>query len=565
MGNSCSAEQNVKPPSSNEDTRPLCRFYANGYCRYGTRCRYSHNIPPGTRALNSASNVSEEVALQIALAESKAAEENTVVKKTNAKMTVKKQLSFEHKHLQRQHSYYGLEVSVGGNVSFVKHHDQDSTSATKTDPASSTSPKDAWILSEKGWDSAVKGYTLKKIPGLEFSELERVSRMNYLPKLKWFRDQMQRRQVDFKRGQIDIVIDREDLLEDSVTQIMKLKGDQLRKQWRVRFNGEKGLDAGGVTRAWIELVMKSLFNPNNGLFKYSAGDNMSYFINPSSGMLQPKHRLFFRFAGRMIGRTLLFHEIQPCYFVETLYKHMIASPITVKDLAFFDAAMYSSIRAMLDMRPDMIEDALMLDFSITVMDAFGTPKVIELVPGGTDIAVTGHNRREYISRIVKYYMYDSCKYQIESLLQGVYEVVPHSLLSVFDYRELELTLSGHIEIDVTDWEKNTVYDGYKATDPVIRWFFKTLREYTHTKRAKFLQFVTGISRVPVGGFAFLQSHGGKLQKFNIKRIPKSLSVIPRAHTCFNRLEMPAYATIGELQKRMGYILDVEKALEFTLE
>ena len=48
----------------------------------------------------------------------------------------------------------------------------------------------------------------------------------------------------------------------------------------------------------------------------------------------------------------------------------------------------------------------------------------------------------------------------------------------------------------------------------MKWFFNILHEYSEENRAKILQFITGTSKVPVGGFKNLK--GGK---FKIQAVP----------------------------------------------
>ena len=56
-------------------------------------------------------------------------------------------------------------------------------------------------------------------------------------------------------------------------------------------------------------------------------------------------------------------------------------------------------------------------------------------------------------------------------------------------------------------------------------------------RGRLLQFVTGSSKVPPGGFRYLQGHDGDARLFTIERLGPTAA--PRAHTCFNRLDLPA--------------------------
>lgn len=59
------------------------------------------------------------------------------------------------------------------------------------------------------------------------------------------------------------------------------------------------------------------------------------------------------------------------------------------------------------------------------------------------------------------------------------------------------------EIDIEDWQRNTIYRHYTRTSKQIIWFWQFVREMDNEKRARLLQFVTGTCRVPVGGFAEL--------------------------------------------------------------
>ena len=95
------------------------------------------------------------------------------------------------------------------------------------------------------------------------------------------------------------------------------------------------------------------------------------------------------------------------------------------------------------------------------------------------------------------------EHQTNAFLDGFNQVVPLEWLKYFDERELELLLCGLQEYDVDDWEKNAVYRGYTRTSKQIIWFWKFVRSITNEQKARLLQFVTGTSRLPHGGFANL--------------------------------------------------------------
>ena len=71
--------------------------------------------------------------------------------------------------------------------------------------------------------------------------------------------------------QMKILVRRDHLYEDSYNVIMKVKDvEVLKAQLWVEFQGEKGLDYGGVAREWFHLLSHEMFSPYCGMFEYSA-------------------------------------------------------------------------------------------------------------------------------------------------------------------------------------------------------------------------------------------------------------------------------------------------------
>ena len=52
------------------------------------------------------------------------------------------------------------------------------------------------------------------------------------------------------------------------------------------------------------------------------------------------------------------------------------------------------------------------------------------------------------------------------------QVVPLEWLHYFDERELELMLCGMQEIDIDDWQRNTVYRHYTRSSKQVQWFWQ---------------------------------------------------------------------------------------------
>ncbi|XP_026712815.1 LOW QUALITY PROTEIN: NEDD4-like E3 ubiquitin-protein ligase WWP2 [Athene cunicularia] len=143
--------------------------------------------------------------------------------------------------------------------------------------------------------------------------------------------------------------------------------------------------------------------------------------------------------------------------------------------------------------------------------------------------------------------------QTKAFLDGFNEVVPLEWLRYFDEKELELMLCGMQEIDMNDWQKNTIYRHYTKNSKQIQWFWQVVKEMDNEKRIRLLQFVTGTCRLPVGGFAELIGSNGP-QKFCIDKVGKE-TWLPRSHTCFNRLDLPPYKSYEQLKEKLLYAIE----------
>ncbi|MBN3321502.1 HECW2 ligase, partial [Atractosteus spatula] len=359
-------------------------------------------------------------------------------------------------------------------------------------------------------------------------------------------------------GKLKLIIRRDHLLEDAFNQIMGYsRKDLQRNKLYVTFVGEEGLDYSGPSREFFFLVSRELFNPYYGLFEYSANDTYTVQISPMSAFVDNHHE-WFRFSGRILGLALIHQYLLDAFFTRPFYKGLLRIPCDLSDLEYLDEEFHQSLQWMKD---NDINDMLDLTFTVNE-EVFGQITERELKPGGANIPVSEKNKKEYIERMVKWRIERGVVQQTESLVRGFYEVVDARLVSVFDARELELVIAGTAEIDLSDWRNNTEYrGGYHDNHIVIRWFWAAVERFNNEQRLRLLQFVTGTSSIPYEGFASLRGSNGP-RRFCVEKWGKITS-LPRAHTCFNRLDLPPYPSFSMLYEKM--LTAVEETSTFGLE
>ncbi|KAK2516097.1 Hecw1 [Columba guinea] len=321
--------------------------------------------------------------------------------------------------------------------------------------------------------------------------------------------------------------------------------------------GKIKLDYSGPSREFFFLLSQELFNPYYGLFEYSANDTYTVQISPMSAFVE-NHLEWFRFSGRILGLALIHQYLLDAFFTRPFYKALLRLPCDLSDLEYLDEEFHQSLQWMKD---NNITDILDLTFTVNE-EVFGQVTERELKSGGANTAVTEKNKKEYIERMVKWRVERGVVQQTEALVRGFYEVVDSRLVSVFDARELELVIAGTAEIDLNDWRNNTEYrGGYHDGHIVIRWFWAAVERFNNEQRLRLLQFVTGTSSVPYEGFAALRGSNG-LRRFCIEKWGKITS-LPRAHTCFNRLDLPPYPSYSMLYEKL--LTAVEETSTFGLE
>jgi E3 ubiquitin-protein ligase HUWE1 len=296
----------------------------------------------------------------------------------------------------------------------------------------------------------------------------------------------------------------------------------------IRFHGEEGVDAGGVTREWFQVIARQMFNADYALFVPVASDRTTFHPNRLSS-INPEHLMFFKFIGRIIGKALYEGRVLDCHFSRAVYKQIMSKQVNLKDMETLDLEYYKSLEWMLH---NDITDIITETFS-TEVEAFGEMQTVDLIENGRNIPVTEDNKHEYIRLITEYRLTGAVEEQLKEFLRGFHDIVPAELVSIFSEQELELLISGLPDINVDDWKNNTEYHNYTAASPQIQWFWRAVRTFEKEEQAKLLQFVTGTSKVPLNGFKELEGMNG-FSKFNIHRDYGSKDRLPSSHTCFNR-------------------------------
>ncbi len=380
-------------------------------------------------------------------------------------------------------------------------------------------------------------------------------------KVQYLRYNLQGKKIDWTNGSDKISVNRENILEESISQFKNINPF---KELKIDFKGEESLDAGGLIREWLTVLFNILLDENTNLFEKSDTDEISYIIKKNN-IKNIENETKYEFTGKILGKALLENLTVNCCFNKIIYQLFLNEKITLNDLVFIDKPLYNSLKNLIEMKKNGEElSVLELYFSIQYYE---NNKLItdELIENGNNTLVTSNNLDNYIEKRIEY-LIKTQKNSVELIKKGFNSIIPLTELKIFNSDQLSLLINGTPFIDIDDWRLNTIYKNYNEYDNVIINFWEILSNLTQNDLSNFLLFCTGSSRVPIGGFKTLESNRGNVSKFCITKceyISNQKNFI-RAHTCFNRLDLPNFPNEQLLNDAIKFALENE-TLGFGIE
>jgi len=243
--------------------------------------------------------------------------------------------------------------------------------------------------------------------------------INFDVKRKYFRRELDRLKQNLHDEDLTIHVRRDNVLDDSFRELSQRSLQDWKHRFSIIFDDNEGQNPNDNLTIWYSMMVRSILDPNYGLFIKNSHDHLTYMPNPLS-YSNKNHLEYFKFLGHIIGKSIFDNKYIDCHFTRPFYKYILDIPIDYTDIERLD---------------------LDLTFSLDVNE-FGVNKRIELIPNGSTVQVTNENKCEYIQSVCQEKIIGSIKQQMNSFLEGFYGIIPKCLISIFNEQELELFISG---------------------------------------------------------------------------------------------------------------------------
>ncbi|KAJ3167663.1 hypothetical protein HDU88_002110 [Geranomyces variabilis] len=358
-----------------------------------------------------------------------------------------------------------------------------------------------------------------------------------------------------------VTIRRQYVFEDGFAQLNAL-GASLKSRIAITFVSEQGLveagiDGGGVFKEFLTTISKQAFDMNYGLFQ--ATESQLLYPAPHSYASQDMQLHHLEFLGRIVGKALYEGVLVDVAFANFFLTKWLGQRSYLDDLPSLDQGLYQGLMVLKHYTGD-VEGDLGLTFSVDDAE-FGAAKTIDLIPNGSNIAVTKENRIQYIYLMANYKLNTQIQRQCQAFFSGLVDLIAPEWLQMFNQQELQILLGGDVSapISLEDLRANTVYGGgFTATHPTIEMFWEIVgREFTDAQLSDLVKFVTSCARPPLLGFAELRPG------FCIRMAGEEVDRLPTASTCVNLLKMPAYTDRKAMKSKLLYAISSGAGFELS--
>lgn len=329
-------------------------------------------------------------------------------------------------------------------------------------------------------------------------------------------------------------------------QIMEQPASSLRQNsqpFNVRFEGEAGIDAGGVFRDAMSEICAELQSKRLPLFVpcpnavNKVGHTLDKWV-PNSACTSQEHLKLYEILGRILGMAVRVQEPLQLDLPSLVWKRLVGMALDVSDLEAVDSIAVKVLRMLQDPKELTKANVTKENFDEVIGHRWATSlssgRTVVLRRGGAAQPVSWEDKEAYADAALEVHLHEWDR-QVDAIHKGLASVVPRRLLSLMTPTEFEALVCGSPEVDLELLKKHTRYNGCKVTDPHIRIFWKVLKDFSQEERSLFLRFAWGRSRLPI---ASNFTDAMTIQAFNAEG--NDDDYLPKSHTCFFSIELPKY-------------------------
>ena len=408
-------------------------------------------------------------------------------------------------------------------------------------------------------------------------------------KIHAVRDLLTRIRRENRNNLLKITVKRDIIVSEVFRIFEQLPLSNMKSLLRVTFEGESGVDEGGMLVELFTLFFERIFNGEGNYFQGSSSykpqsdsntntntnmnsnpDNNSEYVLPVPTSLE-KRLIHYEIFGSLLAKALYCHCRISHRLSPVVFKYITNTPLNIRDLQLYDPTLTKSLQWMLV--TNHVEN-FQLDTTDYQIDA----------DNNKDHVVTDSNKHQFVTSIINDILIKRQQKELDSIKSGFIsclkelsiEALPFlTLLSHNDWRVL---ICGDISINSSKIIQSLSFTGFKKKSKAINWLKEIITEFDEILLKKFLIFITGSPILPPNaGAESITTEGGLnigvgtglLENRFIINVRKQSyynnpnGVLPIAHTCFNQLDIPEYTDKNIFKSKLLYAIENSQTFDIV--
>ncbi|KAF7678795.1 Ubiquitin-protein ligase E3A [Astathelohania contejeani] len=342
-------------------------------------------------------------------------------------------------------------------------------------------------------------------------------------------------------------VNRNTIYGDTIKFFAKLTEKDAKKQIRITFIGEEGVDSGGIRKEYFQLLSEQITN-NDRLFDVQNNVLWIKMDRNSDTKLSSELLMEYEIIGKIIGIAFYNDIVLNIPFPKYFFKMLLKKTPEFKDLIDIYPDEYHSLCQLLKYNNDELK-ALEQNFVV--------PYLVEgkgfhhcLIENGEKTFVNADNINLFVQKYTEFLLIISIKDKLNSIKKGFHSVIKLKSINDFHSNELEKIIMGTEYIDVDAIKKYAQYSGYSDNDPMVKYFWDIFKDYSIEDKKKLLQFITGNDRIPISG----------PESINMIIIRNGCDTdrLPSSQTCFNTILIPEYSSKEKLKSKLDSAISMTK-------
>jgi len=300
-----------------------------------------------------------------------------------------------------------------------------------------------------------------------------------------------------------VQVDRSNIIKDAMNIMIDYKG--FNGSLEFEYYEETGTGI-GPTYEFYSIVSKEIRNVPELWYKTT---DLSLFPSPVNSH---SNRKLFEILGFVIARALYDDRLIEIPLSSLFWDLVLDRSISFRKISKIDKDLGKAIHDFLKIikikQNCTKEDISQIKYNNTLIEDIGLTfnlpgfNNIELKVGGSQELVTIYNLEEYLSSIFEKFFFSELQGHIEAFKFGFNSVFPITALKCFTSLELEEIIFGcpndNWDYDIL-FENITPLHGFDKNSIVYKNLIKIMNEFDSLDKKKFLLFVTGSPRLPLGG------------------------------------------------------------------